>query len=60
MAACHLSGLAALTAAVVVVEECTASTAGEEMGMKRLDGAVSNLGWWEVSLPTAGVGMRWS
>ena len=24
----------------------------------RLDGAVSNLGWWEVSLPTAGVGMR--
>ena len=26
----------------------------------RLDGAVSNLGWWEVSLPTAGVGTRWS
>ena len=22
----------------------------------RLDGAVSNLGWWEVSLPTAGGG----
>ena len=26
----------------------------------RLDGALSNLGWWEVSLPMAGFGTGWS